>query len=168
MGELPYGYDHRYTYSHIGYNMKALDLQAAIGCEQMKHLPEFTEKRRHNWARLRTGLLPYEEFFELPYEDKDTEPSWFSFMLLLRKGVPFKRRDVMMYLEERKINTRMFFGGNLARQPAYLHQNMRVVGDLAGSDRMMNDAFFLGVYPGLTDAHIDYMIETIGGFTKGV
>jgi CDP-6-deoxy-D-xylo-4-hexulose-3-dehydrase len=168
LGELPYGYDHRYTYSHIGYNMKALDLQAAIGCEQMKRLPEFIAARRHNWARLREGLLPHEEYFELPTETEGTEPSWFAFLLLVREGAPFKRRDVMTYLEGHKVNTRQFFGGNLAKQPAYLNQKMRIVGDLAGADRMMNDAFFLGVYPGLTDDHIDYVIETIGGFLKGV
>jgi CDP-6-deoxy-D-xylo-4-hexulose-3-dehydrase len=166
-GDLPKGYDHRYTYSHIGYNMKALDLQAAIGVEQMKKLPGFSETRRYNWHRLKMGLGRYEEFFELPHASPDTCPNWFAFMLLVRPGAPFTRRDVMTYLEGHKVGTRMFFGGNLARQPAYKHANMRVVGDLAGSDRMMNDAFFLGVYPGLTDAHIDYMIETIGRFVKG-
>jgi CDP-6-deoxy-D-xylo-4-hexulose-3-dehydrase len=167
-GTLPYGYDHRYTYSHIGYNMKALDLQAAIGCEQLQKLQVFINSRRMNWWRLRNGLAQYEEFFELPTEDVDTCPSWFAFMLLLRPDVPFSRRGMMTYLEEHKVNTRMFFGGNLTRQPAYKNANMIVVGDLEGSDRMMNDAFFLGVYPGLTDDHIDYMIETIGRFVKGV
>jgi CDP-6-deoxy-D-xylo-4-hexulose-3-dehydrase len=117
---------------------------------------------------MRAGMAKYEEFFELPSEARGTEPSWFSFMMLVREGAPFTRRTLLTYLEKNKVNTRMFFGGNLTRQPAYLDQPMRVVGDLAGSDRMMNDAFFLGVYPGLTDAHIDYIIETIGGFLKGV
>ena len=166
LGELPRGYDHRYTYSHIGFNMKALDLQAAIGCEQMKKLPEFIAARRRNWQRMRNGLLPYEYCLELPSEQKGTVPSWFSFMLLVRPGAPFTRRALMVDLERHKINTRMFFGGNLARQPAYLNANMRIVGDLAGSDRMMNDAFFVGVYPGLTDEHIDYIVDTIGGFVK--
>lgn len=168
LGNLPHGYDHRYTYSHVGYNLKALDLQAAIGTEQMKKLPEFTAARRRNWHRMRRGMQQYEEFFELPNETPGTEPAWFAFMMMVRPGAPFTRRSVMVHLEKHKVGTRMFFGGNLARQPAYLEKPMRVVGDLAGSDRMMNDAFFLGVYPGLRDEHIDYMVDVIGGFLKRV
>lgn len=168
LGNLPMGYDHRYTYSNVGYNMKALDLQAAIGTEQMKKLPDFVAARRHNWKRLRMGLAKYQEYFDLPSEDGHTEPSWFAFLMLVRPGAPFTRRQVMGYLEGHKVGCRQFFGGNLARQPAYLNQTMRSVGDLEGADRMMNDAFFVGVYPGLTDEHIDYMVETIGGFVKSV
>jgi CDP-6-deoxy-D-xylo-4-hexulose-3-dehydrase len=173
LGELPPGYDHKYIYSHVGYNLKPLDIQAAIGCEQLKRLPGFVAARRHNWQRLRDGFAPFEEYFELPCAAVGAEPSWFGFMPLVRQGAPFKRREVVTFLEQRNIQTRMLFGGNLARQPAYLNLErsdglpaLRVVGDLAGADRLMNDAFFLGVYPGLSDAHIDYIVETMREFVQ--
>jgi CDP-6-deoxy-D-xylo-4-hexulose-3-dehydrase len=173
LGELPAGYDHKYIYSHVGYNLKPLDIQAAIGCEQLKRLPGFVAARRRNWQRLREGFAAFEEHFELPSAAAGAEPSWFGFMPLVRPGAPFRRQEVVAFLEQRRIQTRMLFGGNLARQPAYLHLErsdglpaLRVVGDLAGADRLMNDAFFLGVYPGLTDAHIDYIVETMREFVE--
>jgi CDP-6-deoxy-D-xylo-4-hexulose-3-dehydrase len=173
LGELPAAYDHKYIYSHIGYNLKPLDLQAAIGRQQLEKLPAFVEARRRNWERLYAGIAPFEEYLELPQATPGAEPSWFGFLLLVRPGAPFTRRDLVRHIEERQIQTRMLFGGNLARQPAYLttephgdHPLFRAVGDLSGSDRMMNDAFFLGVYPGLSDAQLDYMVETVAGFFK--
>ena len=175
LGELPLGYDHKYIYSHVGYNLKPLDIQAAIGVEQLKRLPGFVAARRRNWQRLRQGFAPFEEFFDLPGATAGSEPSWFGFMPLVRPGAPFKRQDVVTFLEQRRIQTRMLFGGNLARQPAYLSLEradglpaLRVVGDLSGADRLMNDAFFLGVYPGLTDAHVDYIVETMREFVAHV
>jgi CDP-4-dehydro-6-deoxyglucose reductase, E1 len=173
LGDLPKGYDHKYTYSHIGYNLKPLDIQAAIGMRQLEKLPQFVERRRHNWARLYEGIAPFEEFFELPQATSGSEPSWFGFLLLVRSGAPFARDDIVRYIEGRHVQTRMLFGGNLARQPAYLtadshgdHPLFRTIGPLPGADRIMNDAFFLGVYPGLSDAHIDYMVDTVAGFIQ--
>ncbi|HEV2405299.1 MAG TPA: lipopolysaccharide biosynthesis protein RfbH, partial [Ktedonobacterales bacterium] len=173
LGALPKSYDHKYIYSHIGYNLKPLDIQAAIGERQLEKLPSFVAARRRNWERLYAGIAPFEEFVELPQATPGAEPSWFGFLLLVRPEAPFTRRDIVAHIEERRIQTRMLFGGNLTRQPAYLsadahgdHPLFRAVGDLAGADRMMNDAFFLGVYPGLTDAHIEYMVATVGDFFK--
>ncbi len=177
LGQLPPGYDHKYIYSHIGYSMKPLDIQAAIGREQLKKLPDFIAARRRNWQRLAEGFRPFEEFFELPQPTPGAEPSWFGFMPLVRKDAPFTRQTIIGFFESRNIQTRMLFGGNLTRQPAYLELErtdgrppFRVIGDLAGADRLMNDAFFLGVYPGLTDTHIDYVIETLADFmeTRGL
>ena len=171
LGDLPEGYDHKYTYSHIGYNLKPLDLQAAIGVQQLEKLPQFIERRRHNWARLYDGIAPYKEFLELPQATAGSEPSWFGFLLLVRPDAPFTRDEIVRAIEARNIQTRMLFGGNLARQPAYLtadphgdHPLFRTIGPLPGADRIMNDAFFLGVYPGLTDAHVDYMVDAVASF----
>jgi len=173
LGDLPQGYDHKYIYSHIGYNLKPLDIQAAIGEQQLQKLPDFIAARRRNWERLYAGIAPFEEFLELPQPTPGAEPSWFGFLLLVRPEAPFTRKDIVRFIEERKIQTRMLFGGNLARQPAYLtadahgdHALFRVVGDLPGADRMLNDAFFLGVYPGLGEAQLDYMIATVAAFFK--
>jgi CDP-6-deoxy-D-xylo-4-hexulose-3-dehydrase len=173
LGQLPAGYDHKYIYSHLGYSMKPLDIQAAIGREQLKKLPDFIAARRRNWARLTAGFKPFEEFFELPEPSPGSEPSWFGFMPLVRPDAPFTRRELIDFFEARQIQTRMLFGGNLTRQPAYLDLEpvngrppFRVIGDLAGADRIMNSAFFLGVYPGLTDTHLDYMLETLAEFLE--
>lgn len=171
LGDLPHAYDHKYIYSHIGYNLKPLDIQAAIGCQQLEKLPGFVEARRRNWARLYEGFAPFQEFLELPRATPGAEPSWFGFLLLVRPDAPFGRKDLVGHIEAHNIQTRMLFGGNLARQPAYLtadphgdHPLFRTIGDLPGADRIMNDAFFLGVYPGLTDGQIDYMVETASDF----
>jgi len=188
LGELPEGYDHKYIYSHLGYNLKPLDPQAAIGREQLKKLPGFVEARIENWNYLRAGLDDLQEFlqFQLPTHATGWSPdgfgwdasghrtrcSWFGFMMLVRQGAPFSRRDFVQCLDEAKIGNRMLFGGNLVRQPAFVglrKQNpaaFRVVGDLAGADRIMNEAVFVGTYPGLTRAMLDYMVETVRKFIK--
>ena len=168
LGQLPHGYDHKYTYTHVGYNLKPLDVQAAIGLEQLKKLDGFGAARRRNWKRLSDGVADLEKFFELPRATPGSDPSWFGFLLLVKRDAPFKRNDVVNFLEDRKIQTRMLFGGNLARQPAYLDLpgRFRVSGTLAGADRLMNDAFFVGVYPGLADAQLDWMVDSFHAFAK--
>jgi CDP-4-dehydro-6-deoxyglucose reductase, E1 len=173
LGDLPHGYDHKYIYSHIGYNLKPLDIQAAIGCHQLEKLPGFVEARRRNWALLLEGIAPYEEFLELPQATPGADPSWFGFLLLVRPGAPFTREQIVAHIEGQHVQTRMLFGGNLARQPAYLtadphgdHPLFRVVSDLAGADRIMQDAFFLGVYPGLSEAQIAYMVDAVASFCR--
>lgn len=168
LGELPFGYDHKYTYSHIGYNLKVTDMQAAIGVSQLKKLPRFIAQRRHNWQRLRNGLQPLEEYLLLPDPTLNSEPSWFGFMICVRAESPVRRDDLIRYLEEHHIATRLLFGGNLIRQPAYVDIPKRVVGDLRNSDYVMNNGFWVGVYPGLSDIHIDYVIETITKKLRGI
>jgi len=164
LGELPYGYDHKYIYSHIGYNLKMTDMQAAIGVAQLDKLPEFIKARNRNWKRLRDGLKALDEFFILPKATKNSEPSWFGFALSVRSEAPFERLEVVQHLESRRIGTRQLFGGNLLRQPAYLNLPMRVVGDLKNADIIANSTFWIGVYPGLTDEMIDFMIATMHEF----
>ena len=159
LGGLPHGYDHKYIYSHIGYNMKATDLQAAVGVAQLGKLAGFIEARRRNFQTLYDGLKPLEEFFILPKATSGSDPSWFGFPIAVRPGAPFTRADVVRFLEARKIATRSLFGGNLLRQPAYAEVPHRVVGDLANTDFTMNNAFWVGVYPGLTPPMIDYMLD---------
>jgi CDP-6-deoxy-D-xylo-4-hexulose-3-dehydrase len=196
LGELPEGYDHKYIYSHLGYNLKPLDPQAAIGRQQLKKLPAFVQARMDNWNKLRAGLADLEEFiqFQLPTHatgwnppstlnsqlstfswdtsGHQTECSWFGFMMLVKKTAPFTRGAFVKCLDEAKIGSRMLFGGNLVRQPAFVSLKkqqpaaFRVVGDLAGADRIMNEAVFIGTYPGLTPAMLDYMVDTIGNFVR--
>lgn len=158
LGTLPPGYDHKYTYSHIGYNLKVTDMQAAVGVAQLGKLEGFIAARRRNFARLFAGLKDVEEFFLLPEATEGSDPSWFGFPVAVRPGAPFSRNDVVVFLNQRKIATRQIFAGNLLRQPAYTGIEHRQVGDLARSDFVMNQAFWVGVYPGLTDAMVDYMI----------
>ena len=163
-GELPHGYDHKYVYSHFGYNLKATDLQAAIGVAQLKKLPSFVERRRHNFARLRAALADMEEFFVMPEATADANPSWFGFLLTCRVGV--RRAKVVRYVEEHGIQTRMLFAGNLTKHPCFDEMRAagtghRIAGELTQTDRIMNDTFWLGVYPGLTDEKIDYMAQTV-------
>ncbi len=157
LGGLPKGYDHKYIYSHIGYNLKPIDIQAAIGLEQLKRLPDFTRRRRENWARLRKGLEPLQEFLILPEAMAGSEPSWFGFMLTVKDGSPLSKNDLVARLEGAGVQTRMLFGGNLLKQPAYQGIPHRVVGGLENTDKVMNDGFFVGVYPGLTPAHLDHV-----------
>ncbi len=161
LGELPCGYDHKYTYSHIGYNLKVTDMQAAVGVAQLKKLPDFIARRRHNFERLRTGLRSSEEFYILPEATPGSEPSWFGFPIAVRPGAPFTRNDLVRFLEDRKIATRLLFGGNLVRQPAYQNVEFRVAGSLERTDLVMNQVFWLGVYPGLNDTMIDFMIDAL-------
>ncbi|MFH0926481.1 MAG: lipopolysaccharide biosynthesis protein RfbH [bacterium] len=161
MGSLPYGYDHKYTYSHIGYNLKLTDMQAAIGVAQLKKLPGFIEARKQNFKRLYNGLKDLEGFFILPQATPDSDPSWFGFPLAVRPDAPFTREQVICYLEGHKISTRLLFGGNLIHQPAYQDINYRAVGDLPNSDFVMNQVFWIGIYPGLSGKQVDYMVEII-------
>jgi len=164
LGELPCGYDHKYTYSHIGYNLKMTDMQAAVGVSQLKKLPGFIEKRRQNFQLLYKGLKDLEEFFILPEATSNSEPSWFGFPLAVRPGAPFTRNQVVAFLEERKIATRLLFAGNLLRQPAYRDVKHRVAGSLTNTDFIMNQVFWVGVFPGIHRAMIDYMLEIFHTF----
>jgi len=160
LGELPCGYDHKYTYSHIGYNLKLTDMQAAVGVAQLQKLDGFLAARRQNFARLREGLRPLEEFFILPKATKGADPAWFGFPIAVRPGAPFSRNQVTGFLEQRKIATRLLFGGNLTRQPAYQGQNFRTIGNLKNTDFVMDRVFWIGLYPGITPAMLDYTVET--------
>ena len=190
LGELPPGYDHKYIYSHLGYNLKPLDPQAAIGRQQLKKLPAFIEARKQNWQTLRAALADLDNYFDftLPTHatawnrntagftwdttNCRTDCSWFGFMLRVKPNAPFTHSDLARHLDEKKIGNRMLFGGNLLRQPAFVQlkkdrpQSLRVAGDLSGADEIMNRALFLGTYPGLTPAMLAYEIETIRAFVK--
>jgi CDP-6-deoxy-D-xylo-4-hexulose-3-dehydrase len=162
LGELPFGYDHKYIYSHLGYNLKITDMQAAVGLAQLQRLDEFVAVRRRNWQYLRDGLRHLEDVFILPVATANSEPSWFGFCLTLRPDAPFDREDMLRFLnDEKKIGTRLLFGGNLLRQPYMKDRNYRVVGSLDNSDLVMNRTFWIGVYPGLTENHLDFVIETL-------
>ena len=161
LGELPEGYDHKYTYSHIGYNLKSGDIQAAIGLAQLDRLETFVELRRRNWQYLRDGLSDLEEYFHLPRATENSDPSWFGFALTVRGKSPASRNQIVQLLNEKKIGTRLLFGGNLLRQPAFAGTPRRVHGELTNTDILMNDTFWIGVWPGLTIPMLDYMIETI-------
>jgi len=168
LGELPHGYDHKYIYSHIGYNLKATDMQAAVGVVQLQKLPGFIEARKNNFAALKAGLRDLEELFVLPEATANSDPSWFGFPLLVRPGAPFSRAEVIAFLEERKIASRALFGGNLTRQPAYQNVQYRTVGDLRNSDLVMNRLFWIGVYPGLTSEMLNYVVESFHAFASSL
>ena len=161
LGDLPAGYDHKYTYSHLGYNLKSGDIQAAIGLAQLKRLDGFVEKRRNNWRYLYSNLKSLEEFFILPKPTEHSNPSWFGFAITIRKNSPLTRNELVRLLSEKKIGTRLLFGGNLLRQPAFIGTPKRIISDLPNSDVVMNDTFWLGVWPGLTEQMLDYVIATI-------
>lgn len=164
LGTLPFGYDHKYIYRHLGYNLKPLDVQAAIGRQQLKKLDAFVAARRANHARLLAVLKPYEEFLLLPRATPGSEPSWFGFLITVRQGAPFTRAELVRYLEGRHVQTRQLFGGNLLRQPAFQGVPHRVVGGLENTDAIMNNAFFIGVYPGLTPAMLAYLEDVLHAF----
>jgi CDP-4-dehydro-6-deoxyglucose reductase, E1 len=166
LGDLPFGYDHKYTYSHVGYNLKMTDLQAAVGVAQLEKLPAFVEARRRNWRRLRDGLERHEDVLMLPQATPRSDPSWFGFALSVRPGAPFSRDDLVGWLESAGVATRQLFAGNLTRQPAYRGLEYRVAGELPGADLVMRRGFWIGVYPGLTDTMIDYMVAAIGRFVE--
>ncbi len=161
LGELPEGYDHKYTYSHLGYNLKSGDIQAAIGLAQLDRLESFVELRRRNWAYLFSAIKELEEFLILPKATENSDPSWFGFALTVRPNSPKTRNQIVQELNEKNIGTRLLFGGNLLRQPAFVGTPRRVIGDLANTDRVMNDTFWIGVWPGLSIPMLDYMIEKI-------
>jgi CDP-6-deoxy-D-xylo-4-hexulose-3-dehydrase len=164
LGDLPVGYDHKYVYSHIGYNLKLTDMQAAIGVAQLTKLPSFIEARRANFARIYEGLKPLEDRFILPEATTRSKPSWFGFALTIRPGVKIDRLALTQYLESRRIGTRLLFGGNLMKQPAYKDLPRRVVGTLDNADVITTNTFWIGVHPGLDDVRINYMIESLHGF----
>ena len=165
-GTLPYGYDHKYVYSHIGYNLKVTDIQAAIGCAQLGKLDSFIAARRRNWLALRQLLAPHEDRLLLPETPPDSEPSYFGFVVTLREGAGFSRNDLTSYLEAAKVETRNLFCGNLVRQPAYTEIECRIVGDLRNTDSIMRDTFFLGVYPGITETQIAYIGDVFRKFLE--
>lgn len=163
-GELPLGYDHKYVYSHFGYNLKATDLQAAVGCAQLEKFPSFVERRIHNFNRLRAALEPIADKVILPEACENSRPSWFGFLITCKDGV--SRNDVVKYVESHGVQTRMLFAGNLTKHPCFdemrkTGEGYRIVGGLTNTDRIMNDTFWVGVYPGMTDEMIDYMAECI-------
>jgi CDP-6-deoxy-D-xylo-4-hexulose-3-dehydrase len=160
LGDLPFGYDHKYTYSNIGYNLKATDMQAAVGVSQLKKLSGFIESRKKNFDFLKTGLSDLQEYFTLPEATPNSEPSWFGFPIAVKKDAPFDRNRVIEWLDEHKIGTRLLFGGNLVRQPAYKDIEKRIIGDLPITDFVMNNVFWIGVYPGLTEDMLSYVVDT--------
>ncbi len=161
LGDLPEGYDHKYTYSHIGFNLKVSDMQASVGLSQLTKADHFVERRKANHAILSEMFKEFEEHFILPKATINSEPSWFGFMLTIREGSPIERNKFVEYLEQNKIGTRLFFGGNLLRQPAYYNLNYRKIDDLKNTDLIMNNSFWLGVWPGLQQIHYDYIINTV-------
>jgi CDP-6-deoxy-D-xylo-4-hexulose-3-dehydrase len=188
LGDLPEGYDHKYIYSHLGYNLKPLDIQAAIGRRQLARVPAFIEARRRNWNFLRAALADLEEFFDFQLPTHATrwtpagfewdasgarsEPSWFGFMLMVKDSAPFSRADLARHLDEHRIGNRPLFGGNLVRQPVFTQLRkdnptaFRAIGDLCGADEIMNRAVFTGVYPGLTQPMLEHVAGTIRRFAK--
>ncbi|MGH7144980.1 MAG: lipopolysaccharide biosynthesis protein RfbH [Planctomycetota bacterium] len=166
-GALPFGYDHKYVYTHIGYNLKLTDMQAAVGCAQLKKLPGFIAKRKENFKHLYKMLEPYQDKLILPRATPKSDPSWFCFLVTVRKNAGFSRNDLTGFLEQNKIETRNLFCGNLLRQPAFMDIEHRVVGELTNTDTIMNDTFFIGVYPGLGEAHLAYIGEVFQRFMAG-
>jgi CDP-6-deoxy-D-xylo-4-hexulose-3-dehydrase len=166
LGTLPCGYDHKYTYSHVGYNLKATDMQAALGVSQIAKLPEFIDRRKENFAYLKAALKPMEEWLVLPEATPNSDPSWFGFPIGVKEDAPFKRDELTRALEANKIGTRLLFAGNLLRQPAYEGWEYRVVGEMTGSDYVMNQVFWIGVFPGLTHPMLDHVVKTIVEFVQ--
>ncbi|MEF3313260.1 lipopolysaccharide biosynthesis protein RfbH [Paenibacillus sp. GYB004] len=166
LGSLPQGYDHKYTYSHIGYNLRVTDMQAAIGVEQIKKVPLFTELRKRNFNQLLKGLEDLSDVFILPYATPNSDPSWFGFILTLRDSVRFTKNEIVSHLESKKIQTRMLFAGNLTRQPAFKDVNFRIHGTLTNTDKILHDTFLVGVYPGLSETDIEFVISEIREFVK--
>jgi CDP-6-deoxy-D-xylo-4-hexulose-3-dehydrase len=164
LGALPCGYDHKYTYSHVGYNLKATDMQAALGVSQIDKLPQFIARRKENFAYLKAALKPLEDVLVLPVAGEHADPSWFGFPIAVKPEAPFTRDQLTRELDARKIGTRLVFAGNLLRQPAYAGLHYRTVGDMSGSDYVMNHVFWIGVFPGLTTEMLDYIVKTVTEF----
>lgn len=166
LGELPFGYDHKYVYSHVGYNLKVTDMQAAVGTEQLKKLPKFIEIRKKNFNRLYNELKVYDNYLQLPETEENVDPSWFGFPILVKNNPKFKRDDIINHLETNKVATRMLFGGNLTKQPAYIDTNFRVASSLKNTDNVMNNLFWIGVYPGITEEKMVYILKVFEEFFK--
>jgi len=166
LGTLPYGYDHKYIYSHIGYNLKITDMQAAIGVEQLKKLPSFIEARKKNFMLLYEGLKKYKKYFILPEIEPKADPGWFGFLITVREDAEFTRDEIVKYLENNKIATRMLFAGNIIRHPGFENVKYRVFGNLKNTDFIMNNTFWIGVYPGLSDEQLKYIIDKFSTFMK--
>jgi CDP-6-deoxy-D-xylo-4-hexulose-3-dehydrase len=168
LGDLPMGYDHKYTYSRIGYNLKATEMQAALLTAQLKKLPEFVKKRQHNWQRLHDGLMEMgaDRFLIMPRATSHSSPSWFGFCMTVKEAAPFSRREIIEFLEGHKIGTRLLFGGNILKQPAYKNVHHRSHDELWCSDAIMRSSFWIGVAPHIDDEMVDYMLEIVKDFLK--
>ncbi|MBE9117798.1 lipopolysaccharide biosynthesis protein RfbH [Lusitaniella coriacea LEGE 07157] len=166
LGDLPSGYDHKYTYSHVGYNLKLTDMQAAVGVAQLEKLPQFVQQRKENFQFLHRRLENLQDVLLLPEATPNSDPSWFGFLLGVKKAAPFTRNQLVQHLEEKRIGTRLLFGGNLVKQPAYKNQKYRTVGTLDNTDWVMENAFWIGVFPGLTQEMLNYVVETIQNFCR--
>jgi CDP-6-deoxy-D-xylo-4-hexulose-3-dehydrase len=166
LGTLPCGYDHKYTYSHIGYNLKATDMQAALGVSQLKRLPEFIDRRKQNFAYLHNALQPLTEYLQLPVAGANADPSWFGFPIGLKPDAPFTRDQMTRHLDSKKVGTRLIFAGNLLRQPAYEGIEHRVIGDLKNTDYVMDSVFWIGVFPGLSTEMLDYIAKAMIEFAE--
>jgi CDP-6-deoxy-D-xylo-4-hexulose-3-dehydrase len=166
LGQLPMGYDHKYTYSHVGYNLKITDMQAAVGLAQLDRIDEFVAARRRNFDLLTEGLAALEDVLILPRATPNSEPSWFGFPITLRPNAPFSRDELVKFLNAQRIGTRLLFGGNLLRQPYMRRQKYRVVGELTNADIVTESTFWIGLYPGLTPDHIGYMVDSIARFAR--
>jgi CDP-4-dehydro-6-deoxyglucose reductase, E1 len=164
LGTLPFGYDHKYTYSHLGYNLKITDMQAACALAQMDRLPEFIEARKRNFAFLKKRLQSCEEFLILPEPTEGSDPSWFGFPITLRESAAVARVELLKYLDQYKIGTRLLFAGNLTRQPYFMNRNYRVSGELTNTDIVMNDTFWIGVYPGLSNKMLNFVCDKLEAF----
>jgi len=169
-GTLPFGYDHKYVYSHFGYNLKATDMQAAVGCAQLDKLEMFTQKRKKNFRVLREGLADLSNIFYLPRATPKSDPSWFGFMLTVKEGVSFTRNDITKYLEANNIQTRNLFAGNITRHPCFTEleadKDFRLAQELTVTDTIMNNSFWIGVYPGMSEEALEYMVDTIKNFVE--
>ncbi len=166
LGQLPFGFDHKYSYSHIGYNLKATDMQAAVGVSQLRKLPGFIEARRHNFRYLHNGLKDLADHLIMPEPTPNSEPSWFGFPIAVRADSPFTREQLVRHLNDKKIGTRLLFGGNLLCQPAYQNISRRKIGGLPNSDLVMKQVFWIGVYPGLSEKQLGYVVDVVQGYVR--
>ena len=168
LGDLPFGYDHKYIYSHLGYNLKLSDMQAALGCAQLDRIDSFIEIRKKNYSYLENHLSKYSDVLILPKSSNTTETSWFGFPIVVRDNAPFTRNELINFLEQNKIGTRLLFGGDLTKQPAYSNTKYRLAGDLQNTQVIMNQCFWIGIYPGITKEMLIYMTQTFDTFFKNI